>query len=484
MKRIAVLLLAQLIVSVAFTQPKATQEPLIIQGQLLHCAEDYLFIYFENEYGHQDMDTIRVDKDGRFYLKTYRIKKPMQTSLQRNHTQINNIFVAPGYNLTITGDAADPKTLYTSKKISGKGAESNRYRLMVDAVLIASKDTIGWFDKNEQDLVQFAAANKRMKDSIAHIVFSNKSKNDPYLAYFGKVTLLDNQFEHLYYLMTHAEIRRLGYEKSLTLVNDHGDAAVLNNLFRPEYIESYYYRTWLMGSAYLIFQTRLDQLKDSTLAKNANYTMDKVLHTYKGPVRELVLFKQLRNRVEKCKTFEEVKDYKNKMAVYMDVLEKPLYKAAIDSQLVVRTAELMRTQVGKPAPAFTLESNTGKSYSLADFKGKVVYLDLWASWCGPCRAETPALKTLYNKYKNNDNIAFVSIAVSDGMREWKKALEQDQPEWLQLLDKERMVGNAYVASMIPQFVLIDKQGNMVSNSAPFPSDTVKIEQLLEQELAR
>lgn len=483
MKRIAILLLVQLTGIVAFTQPKASQEPLVIQGQLLHCPEDYLFFVFEEE-ERSVIDTIHLDKDGRFYLKTYHLKTPQQASIQRHNIQINGLFVAPGYNLTITGNATNFRSLLASKQIAGKGAASNRFRLLQDSLFIARNDSISWYDKNEKDLLDYVAYNKALKDSLAAAVFSKQSRDDQYLSYFGRMVRLDNLFENLYYLMAHADINGYGYEKTLALVNNHFDTGILRDLYRPEYMLSYYYKTWLMGAEYLSYHARLDKMKDSAVAKKKNYNLEKVYNTYQGPIKELILFKQLRNSISSCKTFEQLKTFNNNMAVYLAVLEKPAYKQQIDARLAERTAEIMRTQVGQPAPPFTLENNEGKVYSLSDFKGKVVYIDLWASWCSPCRAETPALKALYNKYKSNDQIAFISIAVSDGMSAWKKALADDQPGWLQLLDKENTVSQAYVANMIPQFVLIDKQGNISSNSAPFPSDSTKIEKLLEQELAQ
>ena len=142
------------------------------------------------------------------------------------------------------------------------------------------------------------------------------------------------------------------------------------------------------------------------------------------------------------------------------------------------------TQVGKPAPGFVLESNLGKTYRLEDFKGKVVYLDLWASWCHPCRAETPAFKILYDKYKKNNQVAFISIAVKDAFKDWKIALAEDKPEWIQLIDKDEIVNKSYVAYSIPKFILIDKKGNIVNFDAPRPSSGMEIEELLNQEIAK
>jgi thiol-disulfide isomerase/thioredoxin len=130
--------------------------------------------------------------------------------------------------------------------------------------------------------------------------------------------------------------------------------------------------------------------------------------------------------------------------------------------------------VGKPAPGFTLENKSGNTYRLADYKGKVVYLDLWASWCGPCREETPAFRILYNRYKEDNRIVFLSIAVHDGINNWKKALEEDKPEWLQLIDKEDQVWKSYVANFIPKFIVIDKAGNIVNFDAPGPSSGKKL----------
>jgi thiol-disulfide isomerase/thioredoxin len=184
----------------------------------------------------------------------------------------------------------------------------------------------------------------------------------------------------------------------------------------------------------------------------------------------------------------DINNYKKQFKPYISTLKNKFLIADIskefsqkEKEILKREKDLLKVQPGMPAPGFTLESNLGKQYSLEDFKGKVVYLDLWASWCLPCRAENPRLKTLYAKYKNDDRVAFISIAVSDGVGAWKKALKQDKPDWLQLWDKDGIVSDAYVTSSIPQFVIIDKEGKIVNLNAPRPGD---VETLLVQEMEK
>jgi thiol-disulfide isomerase/thioredoxin len=142
----------------------------------------------------------------------------------------------------------------------------------------------------------------------------------------------------------------------------------------------------------------------------------------------------------------------------------------------------LQTRIGNPAPDFALKNETGQTFKLRDFKGKVVYIDLWASWCKPCREETPFLEKLYDHYKSDPRIAFISIAVSDGQQAWLKALKQDKPTWLQLIDSKGQVKTAYNANMIPRFVIINKKGQIVNFDAPRPSHKDELQVILEREM--
>ena len=86
-------------------------------------------------------------------------------------------------------------------------------------------------------------------------------------------------------------------------------------------------------------------------------------------------------------------------------------------------------------------------------------------------------------YKNDERIAFVSIAVRDKEKAWLKAINDDKPEWIQLIDDKEQVGSSYKVRFVPRFILIDKHGKIVDFDAPAPSEKNIIE-LLDREIAK
>lgn len=140
---------------------------------------------------------------------------------------------------------------------------------------------------------------------------------------------------------------------------------------------------------------------------------------------------------------------------------------------------------GRPAPdavAFDLE---GKNYKLSDFKGKVIYIDVWATWCGPCKREIPHLKTLEADF-HGQNIEFISISTDKNMDAWTNYITKEDMSGLQLHQSDNPAENMsylYMVNSIPRFILIDKEGKIVNSDAPRPSSGKQIRDLLHSLLA-
>ena len=137
-----------------------------------------------------------------------------------------------------------------------------------------------------------------------------------------------------------------------------------------------------------------------------------------------------------------------------------------------RSAETKKWN-GKPSPGFDYENYKGGKTSLADLKGKYIYIDLWATWCGPCRAEIPFLQKTEAKY-HGKNIEFVSISIDKEKdhEKWKKFVADKNLGGVQLFadkDWESEFVVKYGVTGIPRFILIDPNGNVVSADAPRPS---------------
>jgi thiol-disulfide isomerase/thioredoxin len=124
--------------------------------------------------------------------------------------------------------------------------------------------------------------------------------------------------------------------------------------------------------------------------------------------------------------------------------------------------------------SFDYKNHAGGTTKLEDFKGKYVYIDVWATWCGPCVQEIPSLKKVEEKY-HNKKIVFVSISVDDAkdFEKWKTFVTEQQLAGVQLFSNKSWEDNfmkTYGVKGIPRFILIDPTGKIINPDAPRPSE--------------
>ena len=125
---------------------------------------------------------------------------------------------------------------------------------------------------------------------------------------------------------------------------------------------------------------------------------------------------------------------------------------------------------GKPSPEISAVDIDGKQWTLADFRGKYVYIDMWATWCAPCRREMPYLKDLEEKFKDAQ-IVFLGLSTDSDKSKWEAMVRKGEMTGVQLyLGPQSAFQKAYQIDGIPRFILLDKEGKIINNNMSRPSE--------------
>ena len=159
------------------------------------------------------------------------------------------------------------------------------------------------------------------------------------------------------------------------------------------------------------------------------------------------------DKMDHSATLSQVYEQKSRIYSHMENWEKA-------AEYRLRAAELT---LGKSAPDFTLKDINGETVSLKDFRGKVVLLDFWATWCEPCIYGLPALKEIYERFERNPDFAIIGISWDFKDETVAKFVAENEMPWIHIRETEEMRAKFNVQA-IPHYTVIDKNGLIHENS--------------------
>lgn len=304
--------------------------------------------------------------------------------------------------------------------------------------------------------VDFFPEVESFKGQVASIGRSANTGNTNFDSFFS--TLVD--FDFAYYCTSYLFMPR----------SKHPEKADMSAYYRSLNADHYLTKTLLnfpYGDRFLsnLVVFKLDPTQRPTMEDQVNVI----------PIDEL-RGQYVLQHLERAQSYNNFQDLYDKFKVYFISEDQQNRAAAVGPKL-------MDTKIGAQVVKFAYPDIDGKKIALDDLKGKVVVIDLWATWCGPCREEEPFWEKLNEEFKDRE-VAFVGISVDKDKSKWETYMKRKHMKGLQIYAGEGdVLSKAYKVTGIPRYILIDKKGNLISADSPRPSNP-KLKSLLEEWLTK
>lgn len=253
-----------------------------------------------------------------------------------------------------------------------------------------------------------------------------------------------------------------------------------------------FYRPKISADALKIYETEYQTLSETEINKInkdfVDFSLMKLV-VYRDIAEGLVKFSSKKVDAQKIADWSKASSLVSAIGKISDKNELKKFTSEISSIKTIQYRDALQQRLdgllkfgkGDTAIDFTAVDLKGNAVNLANLKGKVIYLDLWATWCGPCLQEMPYFEKLKEKYKDNNNIAFVSLSIDDDTDLWQKNVSKRNADGIQwLISRNKLLDYDVVG--IPRTIIIDKTFKVANLNAPVPSakETEKmIEELLK-----
>ncbi len=396
--------------------------------------------------------------DGKFVLD-FELTKPESITFKHG-SESGGLYLEPGDNVTLT---LNPKEFDETLKLAGDGAEESNY-------LLAKYLLNEQFDEKTKEI--YSSSPEEFAASMDEI----KKANDQHLETYAEAhknmnaDFLKNEKSTILYSWATDKINYPAYYPYYA----GADAPELE-----------------LGDDYLAFMDKIEMNDETAFENNQQYAQ--MVNAYinsmgqkagKGIDNLAGMFEAAQNKIKSDKiksgilanTLTNFLNYNDATGAekYVEMFNKMSTDEKQKKAIAEAHSIAMKLLKGKPAPTFNYTNTKGEEVPLENLKGKNVYVDVWATWCGPCKKEIPHLKELEAKYHNNDDIVFMSVSIDkmEDKDKWLKMVEEKELSGVQLMadkDWKSSICTDYGIRGIPRFLLIDKEGKIMDKNAPRPS---------------
>jgi thiol-disulfide isomerase/thioredoxin len=447
--------LIYIVITLFFSIFGIAQEKITLSGKILNVKNTFI-----NIQGEQFSKEINLNKDGSF-SSTFEINYNGRYLLVCDEDFVN-LFFDKNSKLYISGDS---QKLKKSIIFKGIGSIENSY-IQQKNELIKSKigDYIEFYSKEESDYINKV---KEIKNEITTLYnatnFTNsffKIKEKRSIDYFEQLNYLVYEGYHGYNIKN----EKFKISENFPKINPNLDL---------ENVEDYLFSSEFETIVYKSFDIKIEKL----VGKNADFSSKFAIPEIKN-----IKNKYFQNKLLNSITQEISPSNPDSENLYNELLLL-IKNEGWRKEITEKFNKIKELVTGKPSPVFDYENFKGGKTSLESLKGKYVYIDVWATWCGPCREEIPHLQKLEEDYKGK-NIEFVSISVDQkkDYDKWHKMIEEKSLRGQQLFadnDWQSKFVQDYAVEGIPRFILLDTEGKIINADAPRPSDPKLIENLKE-----
>jgi len=143
---------------------------------------------------------------------------------------------------------------------------------------------------------------------------------------------------------------------------------------------------------------------------------------------------------------------------------KAIHASILIAAFILASAVSCQAQEGAEPPDFSAKDISGRSIKLSDFKGKVVLLDFWATWCPPCRVEVPNLLDIFRKFKDR-GFVLISVSLDRDLQAARRFVQDKEMDWLHIIDHEagRAISDLYQVEYIPSTFIINRKGKIAAS---------------------
>ncbi len=452
------LLLFSLVVACLFgcSTPPA-QQLVQLSGVIENPPDETPELDFFRDYINNDRQIVELNLyDKGAFTSAFEVPGPVMTTLAIGRSRVP-VYLESGFNLHISCDATN---LMQSIYFSGESGAENNFLLAYNRE-VTTQLTSSLMQEKAKTLD--AGAYKQFIDSITVIK----------LAYFDRYMadhLSDDTFKTFFE-------RQVKYEKYQHLLDYPALHQRLNGLEHAPLLPDSYYdfldeAIAYDGQAFTNFTyvnfllSYLDHKRDDNVDEMSRHHNNYVLagkYLADAPryyIQALSVSREMHAGSMET-ALELYKDYMQHGAV-------EAYKESLSGALdAIRSLE-----AGNPAPGFVMEDVNGDVVSLNDFRGKVVYMKFWASWCGPCMRQVPPAAALKERLEGVDDLVFLYVSIDRDERAWRNAVEQHGITGVHMRTpgRERGVPALYNVRWIPTFYLIGKDGMILDHRPPYPDN--------------